>query len=419
MISAIAVFDANYLGGRLRKSKRFLSKYKNRLKKNFLLKIIGLSNMVLWDLYQFPWQALQNIAHRIARCVGDMSLLLIHFPRLSAYKLTGANWSIIFVGSESRLIQLSNLFFEDEFNQEKIGEIVLWKLSAQTRKWLAEGLDLVVCELSRLHPNRPKSAISFSSPYLINQVIPIPDQLVTAVSGKRLKDVRTRLNRAERNGFSYRFSRALADFDNFFYNMYLPFIKSRHGDLATITPYEIQRRWFAKGGVLLVIRHDKPVAGALCRIANDKFFFIELGVLGTDTQIIQLGFYNIITWYALTCASGKGAKIFNMGGTRGWCSYPSFFSKRRWGARVARYTEIYPTWTFLASNMSTQLQNHLNKQGFISEINGNFYRVLLANDVDSVAEPDVNHELTLTNKEGLDGVIMVSANSKPVIHNNK
>jgi len=418
MFSAIALFDANYLGGRLRRYKRSFRKRKNRLKRKLLLKIIDLSHIILWDLYQIPWQVLRDIAHKFARYAGDIGLLFFQFPRLPAHKLTGANYSIIFVGNKSHLLQLRNLFFKDGFSQEKMGQIAFWKLSAQTKQWLAQGEDLVVCQLSRLYPGRPSSSVTFTIPCLVEQFIPIPNQFEKVIAGKKFRHVRASLNRAERAGFNYKFSRSLPDFNYFYYDMYLPFIKSKHGDLAAITPYEIQRRWFDKGGVLLINQYDKPVAGALCRIANDTFFLIELGVLGTDTEIIQLGFYNVITWYALTLAREKGAKIFSMGGTRGLCSYPSFISKRRWGARVSRHREIYPTWTFLASDMSTVLQSHLNKARMITEINGNFYRIFVTGDINSIAPRDVDNEVTMAKKEGLDGVMMVSSNSKLIINNN-
>jgi len=416
MIKAIATFDEKFLRGGLRKSKRLLSKYGNRLKRRILYRIIDLSNMVLMDIYRLPWSAAQSIAHGIARCIGDVSSLLLQFPRLPAYKLTGAKWKIIFVGTrKTSLLQICHLFFEGNFHQEKIGEIAFWKLPVESQKWLAEGVDLVVCELGRLCPNRPKAAFTFNVPVWINQVITIPEQLERLISGKKLNTVRERLNRAGRYGFSYRFSQSLSDFDNFHYNMYLPFVKGRHGDLALLADYETQRRWFAKGGVLLITQHGKPVAGGLCCIRDGQYFSIEGGVLQADPELIQAGIQTIMTWYKITWAREQGAKLYNMGGTYGWCSNPSFIAKRRWRARVVRRKKIYETWTFLTTNLSIPLQNHINKLGFISEIDGKFYRTMLSNDDDSIAETIISRELLATKKEGLDGLVVVSADSEPLL----
>jgi hypothetical protein len=349
--------------------------------------------------------------------IGDVAWLLFQFPALSAYKITGAKWTITFVGTrESSLKQVCHLFFEEEFDQEQLGEISLWKLSAQSQKWLSEDVDLVICELGRLYPYRPKAAINFTIPILINQIINIPEKVETILKGGKFKEIRRIVNKGKRLGFKYRFSQSLADFDNFYYNMYLPFIKSRHGDLATITPYEIQRRWFNRGGVLLVTQHDKPIAGVLCCRGKDTYYSIELGILDACPKLFQLGTSSILKWHEITWAQDQGAKTFNMGSTSAWCSNPVFTFKRRWGARVVRRQRIYGTLTILGSRLSARLRNHLNRLEFITEVDGKFYRVLLASENSSGTETVVNKKLLAAKKEGLDGLLVLSTDSQPVIY---
>jgi len=379
--------------------------------------MIDLVNSVLMDAYEIPWSAAKNFAHKMARRIGNIAWLVFQFPALSAYRLSGAKWTVIFVGTrESSLKKICRLFFEAEFVREKLEKISIFKLSAETRKWQAEGVDLIVCELGCLFPKRPRAAINFTISTLVNQVIPIPKKLETALSGRKLAGIRRIVNRAKRLGFNYRFSQSLADFDNFHYNMYLPFIKSRHGDLATITPYEVQRRWFAKGGLLLVTQDGRPVAGALCCIGDQTCYSIELGLLGACPKLFQQGVTTILNWYKIIWAHELGASRYNMGGTCAWCSDPVFTYKRRWGARVEERKRIYATLTFLASQLSIPLQNHLNKLGFISELDGKFYRVFLDNDIGCGTQTDVSKELSATKKEGLDGLAVVLANSNPVIY---
>ena len=424
MVEAVSTLDARYLGGRLKKCKRALRRFKNRLKNyllsikdHILIRMIDLVNSVLMDAYKIPWSAAQNFAHEMARRIGNIALLLFQFPALSAYELTGTKWKIIFIGKTHRgLQQICRLFFDDKFDREELGKIPLRRVSSQSQKWLEEGIDLIVCELNCVHPKRPKAAISFTSPTLINQVIPIPKQLETALSGRKVAGIRRIVNRAKKLGFNYKFSQSPADFDNFHYNMYLPFIKSRHGDLATITPYEVQRRWFAKGGLLLVTQHGRPVAGALCCIGDHTCYSIELGILGACPKLFQQGVTTIINWYKITWAHELGASRYNMGSASARCSDPVFTYKRRWGARVEERKRIYATFTFLASQLSIPLQNHLNKLGFISELDGKFYRVFLDNDIGCGKQTDVSKELSATKKEGLDGLAVVLANSNPVIY---
>ncbi len=381
-------------------------------------RVIDLCDMILMDVYRLPWPAGQSMAKHIARYVGDVSWLLRAFPRLPGYKLIGADWTIIFVGTEQSLREIRHLFFEQEANQQELGRIALWKLSAHTQQWLAEGANLVICELSRIHPWPPRTAFTFTVPTWVQQTLTIPEPLESLISGKKFATERHRLNKAKRVGFNYRFSQSKADFDHFYYHMYLPFVKTRHGYLALVARYQDQwQRWFVRGGLVLVTQHDKPVAGLLCYIANDTCYDIERAVLEADSQLFKQGIGTIITWYAINWGHSQGAKIYDMGGSHAWRSNGVFDSKRRWGARVVRRKRIYGVWTFLAQNLSPSLQDHINKLGFISEIDAKFYGILLSTDTAPVAETDVNKQLLAVKKQGLDGLVVISANSEQAIYN--
>jgi hypothetical protein len=391
----------------------------SKAKLNYLLdRIIDLCDMVLMDAHRLPWSAAQNTAKKIARYVGDISWLLRAFPRLSAYELAGTDWKIIFAGTDEDLLEIRHLFFpEEEVTQQELGRIAVWRLSGQTQRWLAEGIDLVICELGRIHPNRPKALITFTVPTWIQQVLAIPEPLESLIAGKKSATERHRLNKAKRTGFSYRFGQSKADFDHFYYHMYLPYVKTRHGDLALTAPYQDQwQRWFVRGGLVLAIQHDKPLAGVLCYIANNTCFDIERGVLGADPQLFKQGIETVITWYAIAWAHGQGAKTYDMGGTHAWHSNGSFNAKRRWGAHVVRRKRIYGTWTFLARNLSPSLQDHLNRLGFITETDGKFYGVLLNSDTNAAEETDLHNKLSAAHKQGLTGLAVVSPNAEMVVY---
>jgi hypothetical protein len=380
-------------------------------------RIIDLCDLVLMDAYRLPWSAGQGMARHIARYVGDFSWLLRTFPRLPAYKLIGANWTIIFVGGDQGLLEIRHLLFPEEVTEQELGRIALWRLSTQTKQWLVEGNDLVVCELGCIHPALPKAPITFAVPTWIQQTLTIPDPPEALISGKGFATERHRLNKAQRAGFSFRFSQSKADFGYFHHHMYLPYVKARHGYLALVAPHQDQwQRWFVRGGLVLVTQHDKPIAGVLCYMANDTCFDVERGVFEADPQLFKQGIDTVITWYAINWARDQRAKIYDMGGTHAWRSNGSFNTKRRWGARVVKRKRIHGTWTFLAQNLSPSLQTRLNELGFISEVDGQFYGILLSIDPTSIAETDVDEKSSAMRRQGLDGLVVISANSKPIIY---
>lgn len=379
-------------------------------------RIIDLCDMVLMDAYRVPWSTGQRMAKLMARYVGDVSWLLRALPRLPAYKLISSDWSIIFVGTEQSLKEIRALFFE-EARQQELGRITLWKLSAQARQWLAQDIDLVVCELSRIHPNRPQARITFTAPVWIQQVLAIPEPLVSLIAGRKHNHLRNRINRAQKAGFHYRFSQTKADFDHFYYDMYLPSVKNRHGDLALVTPYQDQyQRWFTKGGLIIVSQNGKPVAGSTCYIAGHTCYTIEAGILGADPHLFQQGINTLRIWSVIAWGNNQGAKTFDMGGTHAWRSNGSFAFKQSWGAQVVRRKRICGTWTFLAQNLPPALQERINELGFISEIGGKFYNVVLGTDPTSIVEAEVDRGLSMAKDQGLHGLAVILADSKPIIY---
>jgi hypothetical protein len=389
---------------------------------NYILdRVIELCDLVLMDIYWLPWLTVQNIVQTIARYIGDQSWLLRDLPRLDAYQLTGANWTIIFVGGKQGLLEIGHLFFADEnVAPQEIGRVALWHLAAQSQAWLAAGVDLVVCELSRLYPRPPQTAITFAVPTWINHSLPLPEPLESLLAGNQMRTLRNNFNRAQKSNFAWYYSRAKEDFDDFHYNMYLPYIKGRHGDRALIGAYEDQQQqWFAKGGLLVVTQNNRRVGGVLCYVKGDTCYAIEAGVLHNDSNLLEQGIKVSMDWFTMNWARQQGAQFFNFGGTRAWRSDGVFFYKSRWRAKVIRRQKIVSAWTFLAQNLSPALQNHINKLGFISEIDGKFCAVLVNPDG---ASPD-KKELSHIAAEGLNGWLVVSPHQRQVIlcppeHNN-
>lgn len=381
-------------------------------------RVVDLANMILMDVYPVPRLVSRRMAYRLARGAGDASLFLRDFPRLSAYKLSGKNWTLIFAGSKEGVREIQRLFFpEEDVAPQEIGRVALWRLQAQTEKWLGE-TDLVICELSRLQPWRPKAAITFTVPVWVQQVVDLVEPVKAIITGDKRAHLRHQINRLQRAGFTYCFSQSLKDFDHFYYHMYLPFVKNRHEDLALVAPYEDQKqRWFNKGGLVLITQHDKVLAGNLCYLTNGACFAIESGVLEADPHLFQQGINTFLLWSVALWGHSQGAQVFDMGGSHGWHSHGSFSFKRRWGARVVRRRRIYATWTFLAQNLSPALQAHLNKVGFISEIEDKFYMIWLEDVSTSPAPAELQPDRTETAQElGLAGWALVSPNREIVTY---
>ncbi len=354
----------------------------------------------------------------LARLLGDACCLLRDFPYLPAWELCGAEGKIVFTGTTNSLHEMQKLCFVDGCEQRRLRGVEVWNLSARTRGWLSGGVDLVICELSRVHPLRPKALLSFSSPIWVDQVRSYPGGGKTLLAGKRARGTRKVINRFQRDGFSWRFSHSRADLDLFYHGMYLPFVAARHGERAWITSCEDQ--WnlsFAtkKGGLVLVEHHGEPVAGGICRIVNDTCFGIEMGVLNADPELIRQGIILFLMWSVSEWGANQGAHYLNLGESRGWRSDGPFRTKAKWGTQVSQWLGIYRTLTFLAGDLPDPLRARLNQAGFLTEAGGAFYEVRVDGTGDALSGQELGMAIREAKNQGLEGLAIVSPQSGTVL----
>lgn len=376
-------------------------------KVNYLLdRVIDLCNEAL-VIAERCGQPIQGILQRTARAAGDLAWFLRELPRLSAYRLRNEAWCIIFVGERQGCLEIQEMFFkEGEEVVEEIGRYPVMKLAAQADRWLNSGVDLVIAETGRFRPWKAPTPYSFVVPLWVTQIMEVPDDPEILLKGNRMRDPRRRIHHALQNGFETYHTRSLQDFELFYHNMYLPFVRTRHGERALISPFKDQRdRWFKKHGLILVARNGQPVAGELVYRARNVCHGIEMGVLNSDPELIKLGINSLVTWGTILWTRQQNAHYLSLGGSHGWCENGPFNFKSLWKAKVTRRWKMYPNWTFMGRDLPEALQNRLNQIGFITKAGEKFYRVLLAADND---KPE-SHTEAIANavRKGLAGIALI------------
>jgi hypothetical protein len=380
--------------------------------------LIRLGDSWLYAVPSISWPTGRTVVRPIARFLGDSGWLLRDLFRLSAYKATGQSWTVVFVGRDKERLMVQHLLFPDqEVEWCEIGRLAQWSLPSQSEKWLSEGVDLVICELSRIFPLSPRTAYKLSVPTLIRQVVAVPEKVETLIAGGKMLNIRNRLNRAQKNGFGYTFSRSPADYDYFYHRMYAPYIGARHKSRARIAAHDgYMRQAFHRGGLLLVTQNGRAVAGALLQTRGDTCYQVEIGVLDADDRLLIDHHVNVLTyWYNLLWASSQGARNVDFGGSRSWNSNGVLRFKAQWKARVTSFESAHNAWHVYARKLSPALQDRINKIGFITELKGGFYSVLVHPDASPPDDAALRQMLADAARQGLKGLVVLTPNRKPMI----
>jgi hypothetical protein len=386
-----------------------------RLVYRFFERLIAITDRWLDQASAIKNLFLRECLVQLLSLLGDLSWLLRDIFSLPAYQARGELGRIVFIGQEGSQKHIMPLFFgQDETQWEPCGRFFTWNKGKAIRTLSADGVDLIILETSRILPVFKKMKYHFQTPVGIRQQINLPEKPEMLLSGKSMDFERRMINKAERLGYSYRFSKSLAEFDVFYSDVYLPFAKERFGNLALLDSYESMVKKFRQGGLLQVTKDGEMIASALCVLKGDTLYGTECGKKDTkkeDNVDLSLLYY----WYTILWAYSQGVKKVDLGASPSWCANGIFRNKNRWKPTVSRFYPNHRTLQIYASDVSPLLFERLNKIKFITELRGDFCRVILTQkDTDTPATQEQQYVLEAQH-DGLKGVLLLSPHSKELI----
>jgi hypothetical protein len=348
----------------------------------------------------------QSLFQRAACWLGDVAFWLSEIPRSDVYYLDGPQWSVVCVGSEQTKNELCRILFPDTPQESGPERVALWQIPSAVHRWLAD-VDLVVLQHGRWQPWLPQTRYTFSIRPWIRQILDIsfPKE---AVIKQMHSERRRHWRKMGKVGYTFDFTRRLSDFDLFYHAMYTPYISARHTDRAIISPYHIYKLYFGSGGLILISHQAQPVAGVLCRAVGDVCQVGPLGVREEHSDLIQKELMLAIYWSTVEWAWERKLKIVDWNRSRAWQTDGVFRFKRYWGTQIVPDLQTHERWYFLANRPSPALQKKLNQVGFITEVDGQHYGILLSHEGELPADLDLERQQRVAHHDGLTDVLLVS-----------
>lgn len=347
-----------------------------------------------------------TLLERTIHCVGDVASCLRQAPRSDVYHLYESQWSVVCVGSEITKNELCRVLFSDRPQECGPDRIALWQIPGAMHRWLADA-DLVVLQHGRWQPWKPQARYAFSICPSIRQVLdisPSRDIVISRMHSERRRHWR----KMSRLGFTFDYTRQLDDFEVFYHTMYVPYISARHTNRAVISPYGIHKLYFDSGGLIFIRYEDQCVAGVLCRAVRDVCQVGPLGVREGCFNLVQKELMLAIYWSTVEWAWERKLKIVDWNYSRGWQSDGVFRFKRYWGTRIVSDKQTHDTWSFFTNHPSPALLEQLNRVGFITELDGQHYGILVLDEGRLPVDLDLDRLQRVARRDGLVDLLLVS-----------
>ena len=221
------------------------------------------------------------------------------------------------------------LFLATDKNEVHIGKKSIWALRKLVKK---KGNDyaLAVIEGHALHVALFKDRHDLFVPMWLESHVETPVTARNRSSVSSLKSI-------VKNGLTYSVTTAPDQLRDFYYNMYLPSIRGRHGDGAFLDTFQTIMDPVTRGDCELLPafnRETSPIAGVLIlKNENPPKLTGSAAFVTLVPSISRLEAWRWVYAFSSQHLHAHGHATMNLGGTRAFLSDGILFYKTKFGAR--------------------------------------------------------------------------------------
>jgi hypothetical protein len=285
-----------------------------------------------WQVYEYLPVPAENYINRCFPYILPFKNLHIPIGILRGpTRLEGHEGTLLIAGDEHEVYYLIQGFFKGKYQRESLGEVPIWSLG-RTLKELRTTADLTIARIDRL-----SSRLFFGSDYLavpewIGTMLTVPEDPENFA--RKSDNLKNDLRRVYRNRLTHLISHDEKDFDDFYYGMYVPFVRKRHGQQAVIRNFYWMRRAFRHGGLLWVQQDGHHIAGQLFRRQGSAIQLLGIGTANGEWKYVKEGAICATDVYIVKYAKNLGFKLIDFGGSRPSLNDGVLRYKRKWGMHL-------------------------------------------------------------------------------------
>lgn len=231
------------------------------------------------------------------------------------------------------------------------------------------------------------------------------EQIFESFSRRRRRDIKSVRNLQ----YSYEISKKHEKLAYFYYKMYIPFIRSRHGKSAMPRSIETLRDSLRDGGMLFINKDGTNVAGIFYQIDREEanmnalcFGINEKGDEGIKRYSSQITLLSLIDW-----AKKNKIKTLNYGITPPFLKDGLFTFKKEWGMRIEDANDrlIY---AIKLCNFKDNVRQFMVENPFITSDSGRLCGVIFIENVEKLSGHEIASCMKRYNVPGMGGIILLS-----------
>lgn len=296
---------------------------------------------------------------------------------------------------------LLGLIFGASFREHSLGRAWLWQIS---KLGVERGRDcsLLIVQTRASHHKLLRSKNWFKIPYWVFGEVDIPsDPKVTKDSS-----LKSDFRRIRKNSLQFEITQDAQHFDDFYHNMYVPYIMRAHGSSAYINSYEYMSAEFKKCELLLVKKQQKRIAGLLIAYEKEEPRLWSLGVRDANQEYLKDGAVGALFYFSMCYLNEKGFTKVNFGQSRAFLNDGVFQYKKKWSQRIVGTSLEW--FAFKVLSYTAPVKAFLQENPFIFENKGVLNGALFVDGEKPLSLKDFKNIDKKYFHSGLDKIILYS-----------
>jgi hypothetical protein len=247
---------------------------------------------------------------------------------------SGMPLSILYAGNEINenypvKNYLVGIIFGASLHENYLGREWLWNIP---KKIAHEGRDCSLMLIKVIKPLRKllRTKNCHYIPAWVYGEIDIP----CSFSVMKNESLKSDLRRIKNNALGFEVTRETQYFNDFYYNMYVPYITKAHGNSAFVAPYEEKRTKFQNCDLLLVKKQETYIAGILIVYSKSGPSLWSLGIRDGNPQFVRDGAVAALYHFSFKYLEDKGFTKVKSGNSRAFLRDGVLQYKRKWSQKI-------------------------------------------------------------------------------------
>ncbi len=255
--------------------------------------------------------------------------------RLEAWRLdgeeasSGESLSVLCAAGNQTRNYLRDLLFREGVRETTLGRQWLWNL-ASARRAHRRGCSVIVIEAKPFVRELLDEEEWFFIPLWIvgTLALPIPEEI------SKRKSIRSDIAAVSKAGLQYRVSKEQACFDDFYHNMYVPYVTKAHGSSVYVTPHDEMWSRLARGELILLNDGNDDVAGLTILYEAPRPRLWTLGVRDGNPLESQRAALAALYPVCFQYLVANEHDSVNLGLSRAFLEDGVLRFKRKWGQKI-------------------------------------------------------------------------------------